>query len=189
MKYQISIIAPLFNEEENVVPFFEGIQKAFQSSGKSFELIYVNDGSVDRSGELLEELEAKHSNVTIVDLYKNKGKAAAIEVGMQLARGEFVTNVDCDLQYDPNDILKLVGELEKGADVVSGSRMSREDSGMVIFTSKLFNWLMKRVTSRFQRLLLGLKMLSTVGNSLPRALWRPLSICSSFCFQKRLQGG
>jgi glycosyltransferase involved in cell wall biosynthesis len=146
MKYQISIIAPLYNEEGNLVPLFEGIQEVFQSSGKSFELIYVNDGSVDQSGELLEKLAAKHSNVTVVELYKNKGKASAIEVGMQLVQGEFISVVDCDLQYDPNDILKLVAELEKGADVVSGCRILREDSRMIVYTSKLFNWLMKIVT-------------------------------------------
>ena len=154
----ISVVVPLYNEQDNLRAFFDGLNTALGRTSRAFDLIFVNDGSSDRSQEILEDIYSRHENVTVVSLYRNEGKAAALEVGMSLAEGRYIANIDSDFQYDPKDILTLVAELERGADVASGRRTSRSDSRSVIVTSRLFNFVMKTLTGlAFHDFFSGLK--------------------------------
>lgn len=145
-KYDISVIIPLFNEEGNVTKMFTSISEALRDSKKSFELIYVNDGSNDGSAVMLEDLHRKNSNVSVIHLYRKCGKAPALELGIEFATGNYIVIIDCDLQYDANDIPKMITELENGNDVVSGRRTHREDCKRMIITSRLFNWIVRKIT-------------------------------------------
>lgn len=144
--YDISIITPLYNEERNIEEQFNHINRALSELGRSFEVIFVNDGSTDGSAKILAKLHNEHKNVTIINLYRKKGKAAALEVGIEFAKGKYIATMDSDLQYDAHDIPPMIRELDKGYDFVSGRRIEREDSKIVIVTSRIFNMIMRSMT-------------------------------------------
>jgi len=154
----ISVVVPIYNEENNIRPLFERIQKALIDLGKTFEIILVNDASTDGSGPLLEELQRSHRGVVVIHLFKRSGKAVALERGFDVIKGEYVVTIDADLQHDPEDIPQLIQKMEEGYDVVSGKRMDRHDSVGKIVTSRIFNILMRLVTGlRFDDYFSGLK--------------------------------
>lgn len=142
----ISVVIPLFNEEKNISVIYSQISEAFKSRSRKFEVIFVNDGSTDKSREVLAELNRTHPGVTVLSLLKNRGKAAALEVGVVQAKGKYVAVIDCDLQYDPKDLNRMMDELDNGFDFVSGRRMTREDSKNMVVTSAVFNVLIRRLT-------------------------------------------
>lgn len=154
----VSVVVPLYNEEGNLQPIYQKIKEAMTEYGDAHEVIFMNDGSTDSSEAILNAIATKDPRVTVVSLYRNKGKAAALEIGFSLAQGTFISNIDCDLQYDCNDIPRLVKILEQGWDVASARRTSREDSKSTVVTSLVFNWLMKRITRlNFKDYFSGLK--------------------------------
>jgi glycosyltransferase involved in cell wall biosynthesis len=127
----ISIIVPVYNEEENLPPLYQELRASLEPLGRSFELLFVDDRSSDRSLAVLLGLRAVDPRVRVVRLRRNFGQTAALAAGFDQARGEVIVTLDGDLQNDPADIPKLLAEIERGADVVAGWRKRRHD-GLVL---------------------------------------------------------
>jgi glycosyltransferase involved in cell wall biosynthesis len=149
-KIEISVVAPLYNEEKNLHEFFRELNDVLTADKKPFEIIFVNDGSTDSSEEVLRNIAEKNNHTQVVTLRKNTGKARSLEQGLKLARGDKVVILDADLQYDPGDIQALAAKIDEGYDVVSGKRVNRADPWSVVLTS----WIFRRII----RLLSGLKL-------------------------------
>jgi glycosyltransferase involved in cell wall biosynthesis len=124
---ELSLFLPVLDEEENLRPMHAKIQAALDSLGRTAEVIYVDDGSTDRSLEILKELAAEDERVRVVSLRRNYGQTAAMSAGIDAARGDILIPMDADLQNDPADISRLLDKLNDGYDVVSGWRKNRQD--------------------------------------------------------------
>lgn len=124
---KISLILPVYNEEENVMPQYEKIIKSLREVKNPHEIIFINDGSIDSSGELLTQLAKKDKNVKIIHFRRNFGQTAAMSAGIDYSSGEIVILMDSDLQNDPDDINMLISKIDEGYDVVSGWRKNRKD--------------------------------------------------------------
>lgn len=142
----LSVVIPVYNEEENVKLLHERLKGALDSLNNGYEILFIDDGSTDRTLSILEEIQAKDKNVVVLSLRRNFGQTAAFAAGFDFARGDVVVTMDGDLQNDPADIPKLL-ELIKDNDLVSGWRKKRKDP---FFTRRLpsiiANWLISRVT-------------------------------------------
>ncbi|MBI4690260.1 MAG: glycosyltransferase family 2 protein [Nitrospirae bacterium] len=142
----VSIVIPLYNEEENVGVLNRRLKETLDRLGIEYEILYVDDGSTDRTPEILEEIQAADNRVIVLSLRRNFGQTAAFAAGFDFARGDIIVTMDGDLQNDPNDIPKLL-ELIKENDLVSGWRKERKDP---FFTRRLpsimANWVISRVT-------------------------------------------
>lgn len=126
----ISVVIPVYNEEGAIPSLFSEIREALNKLNKSFEIIFINDGSTDKSLEKLKSLE----DITIIDLNRNYGQAVALDAGFKASRGELVVSLDGDGQNDPRDIPKLLEKLEKEKlDVVAGWRKNRKDGKHICF--------------------------------------------------------
>ena len=124
-QYKASLIIPVYNEEENVNLLQTEIEKSLE--GKlSYEVIYIDDGSSDRSYELLAEIAKQKPNAKVIKLRRNYGQTAAMQAGIENASGEIMIPLDSDLQNDPSDIPDLIAKVEEGYDVVSGWRKNRQ---------------------------------------------------------------
>lgn len=135
---RFSVIAPVFNEEQNVVTLHQQIVAVMQRIGESFEIVFVNDGSTDNSLAKMREL----SPLTIINFRKNFGQTAALDAAIKTARGEIIFALDADLQNPPSEIPRLLEKMRaEDLDVVSGWRKKRHDSGMKKFTSRVANLL------------------------------------------------
>jgi len=142
-----SIVVPFHNEEENVTALYARLKQAMEQVADSFEMVFVDDGSNDRSYKLLEEIAAVDSRVLVVKLRRNFGQTSALAAGFDHASGEFILAMDGDLQHDPNDIPAFLEKLEEGYDVVSGWRKTRTDNLVTRrFPSGCANWLMARLS-------------------------------------------
>ena len=137
---QVSVIVPVFNEEQNVSILQAELRAALRSI--DHELIFVDDGSADRT---VEQIEAD-PNVRVIRFEKNAGQSAAMYAGLQAAHGAIVVLIDGDLQNDPADIPKLVGEISRGADLVCGYRALRRDTRVKRLTSRIANAVRSRYT-------------------------------------------
>lgn len=138
----ISIVVPLFNEEESIVPLYNQLLPVLTRQGKTFEIIFINDGSSDGSQAVLCRLADADKQVKIINFRRNFGQTAAMSAGFDHAHGAIVIPMDADLQNDPADIPLLLEKLAEGYDVVSGWRKDRQDNEVMrIFTSRLANWL------------------------------------------------
>jgi len=124
---QLSVVIPLFNEEDNINPLYNELTTALESLGLVYEIIIVDDGSTDRSFELLRALQSEDERLVIIRFRRNFGQTAAFAAGFDRARGEIVVTLDADLQNDPADIPLLLEKLNEGYDVVSGWRRDRKD--------------------------------------------------------------
>ncbi|MCS6994845.1 MAG: glycosyltransferase family 2 protein [Anaerolineales bacterium] len=144
----LSIVIPVFNEEESLPHLHAAIHAALKGISRTWEVIYVNDGSRDRSMEVLERLAAEDpEHVCVVEFRRNFGQTTAIAAGIDHAQGEVIVFLDADLQNDPADIPLLLEKLEQGYDVVSGWRKNREDDALTRnLPSHLANWLISHVT-------------------------------------------
>jgi len=144
----LSLVIPVYNEEENLPILFEAITEAMRPSQKSWEMIFVNDGSTDQSLEVLRALvhqDARHARVVV--FRRNFGQTAAISAGIDHARGNIIVLLDADLQNDPADIPMLLAKLEQGYDVVSGWRKDRKDNALTrTLPSMIANGLISWVT-------------------------------------------
>lgn len=124
---RISIVIPLYNEEESIADLYKGLDAAIANYGQPAEVVIVDDGSKDRSFELLRGIALKDPRFTIVRLRKNSGQTAAFSAGFDYARGDVVITMDADLQNDPMDIPLLMEQIDAGYDIVSGWRKDRQD--------------------------------------------------------------
>jgi glycosyltransferase involved in cell wall biosynthesis len=142
----LSIVVPLFNEDESLPELHSEITKACASLGQSYEIIFVDDGSRDRSLEVLRELRASDARVRVISFRRNFGKSAALATGFRAVRGKFVVTMDADLQDDPAEIPELLTILEQGFDLVSGWKKKRYDPLTKTLPSKFFNWVTSRLS-------------------------------------------
>ena len=143
----ISVVVPVYNEEESLPELVSQLVKAMRPTGESFELVLVNDGSIDRSAEVLTRLSAEVPELVSVLLRKNYGQTAAMAAGFDLSNGEIIVSLDGDLQNDPADIPRLIAKLREGFDLVSGWRYQRQDAAIRRkLPSKIANRLIGLVT-------------------------------------------
>jgi glycosyltransferase involved in cell wall biosynthesis len=141
------VVVPLYNEEESLPHLVEQLLAALRPSGERFELVLVNDGSSDRTAEVLERLSQDIPELVGVLLRKNYGQTAAMAAGFDVAQGEVIVSLDGDLQNDPADIPMLLAKLREGYDLVSGWRHQRQDAALQRkLPSKIANRLIGRVT-------------------------------------------
>jgi glycosyltransferase involved in cell wall biosynthesis len=136
----ISVVVPLFNEEHSLEELYREISAALDSQGQPFEVIFVDDGSTDGSGRVLAQLHDEATNVIVVHLRRNFGKAVALQAGFLEAQGDIVVTIDADLQDDPAEIPQLLAKLDEGFDLVSGWKTRRNDPWSRRVLSRLFNW-------------------------------------------------
>jgi len=136
----LSVIVPLYNEEESLQELAEWIGKVCTGSGLSYEIIFIDDGSSDNSWQLVSSLAESNNNITGISFRRNYGKAAALHTGFSAAKGEVVITMDSDLQDSPDEIPELVRMIrEDGYDLVSGWKKKRYDPFIKKITSRLYN--------------------------------------------------
>lgn len=139
----LSIVVPVFNEEEGLGVFFERLTTQLGKVKVKYEIIFVDDGSTDNSLEILKEFTKKNNTVKVLSFRKNHGKAEALTLGFHIASGETIVTMDADLQDRPEEIPNLLEKLNNHYDVVSGWRKNRKDSWKMVFASKIFNKIVK----------------------------------------------
>ncbi|HEX9163451.1 MAG TPA: glycosyltransferase family 2 protein [Thermoanaerobaculia bacterium] len=147
MTPDLSVVFPVFNEEENVPLLLEEIARALDGKGWTYEIVAVDDGSRDRSVEVLRSLKSKYPTLRIIAFEKNSGQTAALDAGWRAARGRFVVSLDADLQNDPADIPKMMQQLERnGADMIIGVRVNRKDTWSRRMQSRIGNGVRNWIT-------------------------------------------
>lgn len=152
MKY--SVVVPAHNEEENIRPLYEAVKKVMDGIAASapgfgepqWELILIDDGSTDKTGEIISQLCQQDQRVKLIQFRRSFGQTAGWSAGFDRAAGDVVIVLDADLQNDPQDIPKLLKKLEEGYDVVSGWRQKRKDDPVLMLGSKFGNWLHRYIT-------------------------------------------
>ena len=143
----LSVVIPVYNERENIAALHEELRGVLENLDLDWEVVYVDDGSRDGSGALLEELASGDERVAVVSLRRNFGQTAAMSAGFDYARGAVVAAMDADLQNDPRDIPKLLAKLNEGYDIVAGWRYDRQDSFLTRkLPSRLANGLISLIT-------------------------------------------
>jgi len=144
---KLSIVIPVYNEEENVPLLYRELKEVLENLPYDYEIIFVNDGSRDRTGEVLEEIAQKDEKVKVIEFARNYGQTSAMMAGMDFASGDVIITMDGDLQNDPKDIPKLLEKIREGYDVVSGWRKNRKDAAISRkLPSKIANWLIGKIT-------------------------------------------
>ncbi|HEY3303457.1 MAG TPA: glycosyltransferase [Candidatus Binatia bacterium] len=141
---ELSIVIPLFNESANVEALHSRLSATLQSLGKSFEIVYVDDGSADGTADILRRIHARAPEIKAVIFNRNYGQHAAVLAGFERARGEVVVTLDGDLQNPPEEIPKLLEKIDEGYDVVGGRREERRDPML----RRVFSFLINRLVSR-----------------------------------------
>src|SRR5690349_11808914 len=143
----LSVVFPVYNEEENVPILLREIAAALEGGGWTYEIVAVDDGSTDRSLEILRASRADYPTLRVLPLEKNSGQTAALDAAWRAARGRLVVSLDADLQNDPADIPALMEKLEKdGADMVIGVRVNRRDTWSRKMQSKIGNGVRNWIT-------------------------------------------
>ncbi|HRH40955.1 MAG TPA: glycosyltransferase family 2 protein [Pyrinomonadaceae bacterium] len=142
---ELSLFLPVLNEEDNLRPMHAKIREALESLGKTAEVIYVDDGSTDKSLVILREIAASDERVRVISLRRNYGQTAAMSAGIDAAKGDILIPMDADLQNDPKDIARLLEKLNEGYDVVSGWRKNRKDK---LIMRKIPSWIANSVISK-----------------------------------------
>ena len=144
---EFSVIITCHYEEKSIEQFYTRLSKTLRSLNRTYEIIFVNDGSTDNTFKKLKAIFDKDEYVsTIIDLFKNAGQAAAVTAGLNYAKGENIVMMDSDLQLDPEDLPLLLDEYDKDRDIVSGFRKNRKDSIFRIIPSKIANVIMKKIS-------------------------------------------
>lgn len=126
----ISLTIPVYNEQDALLPLFEKVRNVMQRRGEPWEIIFVNDGSVDGSAETLDRLAAEHPEAKVVHFRRNFGQTAAMMAGFDYASGHTIIPMDGDGQNDPEDIPRMLAKLDEGFEVCSGWRKDRQDSAL-----------------------------------------------------------
>jgi glycosyltransferase involved in cell wall biosynthesis len=143
---KISLVIPLYNEEESVVPLSHEIRKALSKINVDYEVIFIDDGSSDSSLQKLKEICRTDNRFKYISFRKNYGKSAALHVGFKQAAGEAVITMDADLQDDPHEIPSLLAKLEDGYDLCSGWKKKRQDPIIKKISSKFFNFVTRIIS-------------------------------------------
>ena len=139
---KLSIIIPIYNEVESLDSLFKELSNLFADESAT-EIIFINDGSTDKTLSTLEEKIKNYSTWKIINLYRNYGKSVALQSGFDTAKGEIIATMDADLQDNPKEIYRLIDELDKGYDVVSGWKKNRKDPFEKKIASKIFNFFVR----------------------------------------------
>ncbi len=143
----VSIVVPVYNEEANLRPLFERLAATMDASGRSWEVVFTDDGSRDRSMDILRELHAQRPDVVrVIEFERNAGQHMAIMAAFENARGGTVVTIDADLQNPPEEIPKLLAASDAGHDVVGSIRRNRQDVGWRVYASRAMNILRERIT-------------------------------------------
>jgi glycosyltransferase involved in cell wall biosynthesis len=132
-----SIVVPFYNEQENIPPLYIKLTEVMDAIGERYELVFVDDGSKDKTFKVLSDIYEHDPRVNIVQLRRNFGQAPALKAGFDFARGEIIISMDGDLQHDPDEIPRFLEKIEEGYDIVSGWRITRTD-----------HWLTRQLPSR-----------------------------------------
>lgn len=146
----VSVVIPVYNEEANLEPLYERLDRVLQGIGGPYEVIFVDDGSRDRSLEILRRFQEKSEHVRVIQLNRNYGQHAAVFAGLDNARGAVIVTLDADLQNPPEEIPRLLDKIAEGHDVVGGWRKDRQDHAV----RRAFSWAVNQFTSR----LVGVQM-------------------------------
>jgi glycosyltransferase involved in cell wall biosynthesis len=144
--FEVSIVIPVFNEADNVMPLYHALRVAMRELSQTWEVIFIDDGSTDSTYRTLEQLHAQDGNVQVIRLRRNFGQTAAMAAGLDHARGEIIVTMDGDLQNDPADIPLLISRVEEGYDLATGWRVNRQDSLSRRLPSKMANKLISVTT-------------------------------------------
>jgi len=142
----LSMVIPLFNEEESIGILYKKLVEVLEKIDKSFELIFVDDGSTDNSADIINTIHQQDGKVKVIKFNTNMGKAKALSRGFEIAIGEIVFTMDADLQDDPEEIPNFLAKLDEGFDLVSGWKKKRHDPLEKRIPSKLFNKTVSLVT-------------------------------------------
>ncbi|OGU67407.1 MAG: glycosyl transferase family 2 [Ignavibacteria bacterium RBG_16_36_9] len=142
----MSIVIPLFNEEESVIPLSHELRKALSRININYEVILIDDGSTDSSLKKLKEITKTDNRFRYLSLRKNYGKSAALHIGFKVATGDAVVTMDADLQDDPQEIHSLLKKLEEGYDLCSGWKKKRQDPFIKKISSKFFNFVTRIIS-------------------------------------------
>ena len=143
----ISVVIPVFNEEDNLAALIGRLQPVLRSLGRPYEIVMIDDGSRDGSLAILKDLVRENPELRVVELTRNYGQHAAIMAGFSIVRGDIVVTLDADLQNPPEEIPRLVAEMENGGyDVVGTIRRRRRDSAFRLGASRLINIVARRIT-------------------------------------------
>jgi len=141
----LSTIVPVFNEEESLPDFAAALTPVLQNLGVPYEIIFVNDGSSDRSAEILDDLADTNAHIKVVHFRRNFGQTAAMMAGLDYSSGDVIVPIDADLQNDPKDIPRLLDKLAEGYDLVSGWRKDRKDAK---WSRNFPSWVANKLISR-----------------------------------------
>lgn len=144
---QISVVIPLLNEDESLPELHEWIARVMKANDLSHEVIFIDDGSKDKSWQVIEQLAAKDPHVKAIKFRRNYGKSAALHVGFEAAQGDVVITMDADLQDSPDEIPDLYKMItQDGFDLVSGYKQKRHDPISKTIPTKLFNWATRKMS-------------------------------------------
>jgi glycosyltransferase involved in cell wall biosynthesis len=141
----ISIVIPVYNEEENIKPLVFELREVLQGIRESSEIVFVDDGSRDRSFQILKEAAAHDPRMRVIRFRKNAGQTAAFDAGFRAAQGDIVVTMDADLQNDPHDIPRLLAKVGE-FDVVCGWRHKRRDPWIKVISSKIANFVRNKLS-------------------------------------------
>jgi len=142
---EISVVVPVFNEEESLPLLIPPLVDVLNRLNRSYELLFIDDGSSDRSCKILNEMVSKHPYLRILRFKENRGSSAALVAGVSAARGGWIVTLDSDLQNDPADIPKLLGYLDR-YDMVAGWRQKRKDPWLRRISTKIANAVRNRLS-------------------------------------------
>ena len=146
-RLDLSIIVPFFNEEDNIEELYARLKKVLAKLCLSYEIVFVDDGSRDRTPEILARLYDEDPGLHVIRLRRNFGQTAALQAGFDFARGEIIISMDGDLQHDPEEIPLFLAKLDEGFDIVSGWRKRRVDNLFLRkIPSRAANWIMKKLS-------------------------------------------
>lgn len=141
---EVSVIVPLLDEEGSLRELHRQLTESL--AGRKFEILYIDDGSRDKSAQILSEIAQQDARAGIITFKRNRGKSAALAAGFFRSRGEIVVTIDADLQDDPHEIPALLDKLDEGFDLVSGWKTNRQDPFSKTVPSKFFNWITARLS-------------------------------------------
>lgn len=142
----ISLVLPTYNEEESIPLLYETIKPIMEAMNRSYEIIFIDDGSTDNTISLLHQLRKQDRTLKIIKFRRNYGQTPAMSAGFDYAQGDIIIPMDADLQNDPKDIPRLIAKMEEGYDIVSGWRKHRRDKAL---TRKLPSMIANKIISKF----------------------------------------